>query len=132
VLINCESVFEDATKHRFEVWVTKSIPDWQFGFVSKHGTLDYGVALSITLPDCLERRSQGILIATDVKGTFDRCRLLWMLNRLRAKGMRGRALKLIRDYLYRRFIAVVAARLSSSKRQIFSGVPQGGKRSSFL
>ena len=55
-----------------------------------------------------------------------------MLNRLRAKGMRGRALKLIRNYLYRRFIVVVAAGLSSSKRQIFSDVPQRGKWSSFL
>ena len=73
VLINCESVFEDVTKPQFEVWVTKSIPDWQFGFVSKHGMLDYGVALSITLQDCLERRGQGILIATGIKGAFDRC-----------------------------------------------------------
>jgi len=127
VVDNLESVFEDCTKVQFERWVTKFIPDWQYGFVSAHGTGDYGAALSFTIQDCLKRRCEGLLIATDIAGAFDRCWWERMINRLRSAGMRGRALKLMVSYLKDRFIKVVAAGLSSSLKQIFSGVPQGAK-----
>ena len=55
-----------------------------------------------------------------------------MRNRLHKKGMRGDALKLMKSYLFRRFIQVVASGISSSLKQIHNGVPQGGKCSSFL
>ena len=41
VLDNLEAVFEDCTKVQFEKWITHFIPDWQYGFVSEHGTTDY-------------------------------------------------------------------------------------------
>ena len=43
--------------------------------------------------------------------------------------MKGRALRLIKDYLHKRFIQVVCNGESSGKREIFSGVPQGAKLS---
>ena len=46
--------------------------------------------------------------------------------------MRGNALKLMRDYLHNRFIQVITSGLFSSLKQMFSGVPQGGKWSSFF
>ena len=55
-----------------------------------------------------------------------------MKNRLKAKGMRRQALHLFRDYLFNRFIEVVAAGRTSGMKQIFSGVPQGGKWSATL
>ena len=73
VLDNRDSVFEDFAKHQFEKWVFSFIPEWQFGFVSEHGTVDYGAALAFTMQDCLERRQEGLLIATDIAGAFDRC-----------------------------------------------------------
>ena len=132
VLDNLETVFEDCTKQQFEKWITAFIPEWQYGFVSKHGTTDYGTAISFTLQACLKRRQKGLLIATDIAGAFDRCWWKRILNRLEAAGMRGRALKLMRSYLQERFIQVVAAGRSSSLKQIFSGVPQGAKWSSLL
>ena len=132
VLDNFESVFEECTKQQFEKWISSFIPDWQYGFVSQHGTVDYGAALAFTLQDCLERRQEGILIATDIAGAFDRCWWKRLLNRLRAAGLRGKALQLLRSYLRDRFIQVVASGCSSSLKQIFSGVPQGAKWSSFL
>ena len=86
VLDNLETVFEDCTKQQFEKWITSFIPDWQYGFVTKHGTTDYGTALSFTLQDCLERRQEGILIATDIAGAFDRCWWERILNRLKTAG----------------------------------------------
>ena len=56
VLDNVEAAFEDCTKPQFEGWNLSFIPDWQYGFVSGHGTADYGAAMSFTLQDCLERR----------------------------------------------------------------------------
>ena len=43
--------------------------------------------------------------------------------------MRGRALRLIKDYLLNRFIQVVCNGKSSGEREIFFGVPQGAKLS---
>ena len=54
VLDNIEAVFEECTKEQFEQWISSFIPDWQYGFVSNHGTIDYGTALTFTLQDCLE------------------------------------------------------------------------------
>ena len=101
-------------------------------FVSGHGATDYGAALSFTIQDCRERRGEGVLVATDIKGAFDRCWWRRTKNRLKAKGIRRRALYLFRDYLFNRFIEVVAVGCTSSRKQIFSGVPQGGKWSSTL
>ena len=44
----------------------------------------------------------------------------------------GKALRLIKEYLSKRFIQVVANRDSSSTREIFSGVPQGALSSPYL
>ena len=50
-----------------------------------------------------------------------------MKKRLKAKGMKKRALRLLKSFLYKRFIRVVASGEASSLKEIFSGVPQGTK-----
>ena len=114
VLDNIESAFEDVVKPQFEGWILHFIPDWQYGFVSGHGTDDYGADLSFTIQKCLEARKEGILIATDIKGAFDRCWWKRLVNRLRKRGLRRKALKLFRNYLHLRFIQVVMSGKSSS------------------
>ena len=108
------------------------VPDWQYGFISGCGTDDYGAALTLKIQDCLERRKQGALIATDIRGAFDRCWWARMKARLKKKGLRKRALRLIKSYLFKRFLKVVAQGKESSLKELFSSVPQGGKWSSFL
>ena len=132
VLDNLESIFEDCTKPQFEKWISSFIPEWQYGFVSKHGSVDYGAALAFTMQDCLERRQEGLLIAIDIDGAFDRCWWERLLPRLKAAGLCGRALRLMKRYLMHRFIQVVASGCTSSLRQIYSGVPQGVKWSPSL
>ena len=44
-----QSIFEDCTKPQFEKWISSFIPEWQYGFVSKHGSVDYGAALAFTM-----------------------------------------------------------------------------------
>ena len=55
-----------------------------------------------------------------------------MLKKLKLRGMRKRALRLIKSYLKLRFIQVVRGMARSKKRNITSSVPQGGKWSAPL
>jgi len=80
----------------------------------------------------LERRGEGIAIATDVKGAFDRSWWAMIKKKLKKRGMKGRALKLAKSYLYKRFLRVISRGKASKLKQIFSGVPQGGKLSTDL
>ena len=81
---------------------------------------------------CREQRGEGILIILDVKGAFDRRFWSKILVRLRKAGMRGRALKLVKDYLFERFVQVVCNGDTSTARAIYSGVPQGARWSPIL
>lgn len=65
------------------------------------------------------------MISLDVKGAFDRVWWSRLKKKFEARGMTGRALKLVKDYLFNRFLRVVCQGDVSSKKQIFSGVPQG-------
>ena len=54
------------------------------------------------------------------------------MTKLKWRGMRGHALKLMKSYLHKRFLRVVSQVGFSEAREIFSGVPQGGKLSTDL
>ena len=132
VVDNLSAVFEDSLKPQFSSWAQKFNPDWQFGFVPECGTTDYGADLTLTLQDCLERRKQGVLIAIDIRGAFDRCWWARMKSRLKKKGMKKRAIRLFKSYLTKRYLQVVSRSSKSTLKEIFSSIPQGGKWSDFL
>ena len=127
VLINLSVYFESTIDDQLDIWITNFIPGNQFGFVKGTGTNDYGAALSFKIMECLDRRGEGILISFDVKGAFDRVWWARLKSRLKAKGMRRKALKLLYSYLHKRFLKVVHNGEKSSAKEIFSGVPQGAK-----
>ena len=52
--------------------------------------------------------------------------------KLKAAGMSGKALRLMVDYLHRRFIKVAVGAVTSKLERIYSSVPQGGKWSAPL
>ena len=132
VVDNLSAVFEDTLKPQFSSWAHEFIPGWQFGFVLGCGTDDYGNALTLKIQDCLERRKQGVLIATDIQGTFDRCWWARMKAHAKKKGLRRKALRLFKSYLHKRYLKVVSQGKSSTLKEIFSSVPQDGKWSDFL
>lgn len=72
VLINLSVYVEDVMEPQFDKWISKHIPNCQFGFVKGTGTNDYGAALSLTMQAHLDKRGEGILISLDAKGAFDR------------------------------------------------------------
>jgi len=132
VLNNLSSIFEGVVSPQLSKWVASFTPDCQFGFTVGYGCADYGAALSFVISDCLERRGEGILITTDVKGAFDRSWWAMLKVKFKARGMSGKALRLMRSYLYRRHLKVISKGKSSELKEIFSGVPQGGKWSTDL
>ena len=127
VLINLSVRVEDVMEPQFDKWISKHIPNCQFGFVKGTGTSDYGAALSLTMQAHLDKRGEGILISLDVKGAFDRVGWARLKRRLKLKGMRGKALKLLHSYLWKRFIQVVHNGDILEIKEIFSAVPQGAK-----
>ena len=133
VLPNLSVYFEGAVDDQFDAWNSKFVPESQFGFVKRTGTADYGAALACSIlehinsKDSKGRRGEGILISLDVKGAFDRVWWARLKARLKKRGMSGKALKLLYNYLSERFIQVVKSGDKSSLKEIFSGVPQGAK-----
>ena len=132
VLENLSVGFEDVISDRLYTWIVKFVPPSQFGFLREVGTDDYGCTLNFKMQTCLNKRGVGKLTSLDVKGAFDRVWWGRLKARLQAKGMRGRALRLMKHYLYERFLKVVSSSSSSTRKQIFSGVHQGAKWSPFL
>ena len=55
-----------------------------------------------------------------------------MKARAKKKGLRKRALRLFKSYLHKRYLKVVSQGKTSTLKEIFSSVPQGGKWSDFL
>ena len=125
VLINI-SVFFGKTLHpQLYQWISKFIPESQFGLLKNVGTQDYGCTLMFKMMAMLEKRGEGILVPLDIKGAFDRVWWERLKSRFEAKGMKERALELIKSYLFNRFLRVVTQGDTSGRKQIFSGVPQG-------
>ena len=132
VLVNGELVFEGVIGPQLFKFLMKYIPESQFGFIKKCGTQDYGALLVLLIFSTMEEGGEVLVISLDVAGAFDKVWHAGLLKKLTAAGMSGRALKLMRSYLHRRFIKVVVGADSSKERRIYSSVPQGGKWSAPL
>ena len=127
-----EMCFEECTQDELKKWINHFVPESQYGFVQGSGTGDYGAMLAFKMHCTLERRRRGIFCSFDVKGAFDRVWWEMLIKKLWKRGMRRRALKLLKHYLFKRFLRVVAQGKSSTKKEIFSSVPQGAKWSTDL
>ena len=125
VLENISVALETVLHPQLYDWISKFIPESQFGFLQGVGSREYGCTLLFRMLLVLEKRGEGILIPLDVKGAFDRVWWDRLRKRFQKKGMTKRALKLIKDYLFKRFLKVVCEGDVSTLIQIFSAVPQG-------
>ena len=71
VLINISVFFEKTLHPQLYKWISKFIPESQFGFLKNVGTQDYGCTLMFKMMAVLEKRGEGILVPLDIKGAFD-------------------------------------------------------------
>ena len=124
MLENISLLFEDVLSNQLHGFLEKHIPTSQFGFLRKCGTQDYDALLVLKVNEILERGNECVIISLDVAGAFDRGWHAGLVKKLRAAGMRGLALKLIKCYVRNRYISVVANGVKSKGHRNFSGVPK--------
>ena len=112
-------------RSKYEVVVLKLQGEYELLYQRQ----DYGALLLLLIFSNLEGGHDVLVISLDVAGAFDR---LWHdgpIKKWIAARLHGLALRLVKDYLRRRFIQVLveAGASKSEMRRIFSSAPQGGK-----
>ena len=101
------------------------ISDRQFGFRKGRSAADLSLLLTSEWSDDLDQGKPTAVIALDIAGAFDRVWHAALVERLRAVGVSGELLTLLRDYLHEREMRVVHNGRQSSPQKIEAGVPQG-------
>ncbi len=97
----------------------------QFGFRPHHSAADLLTYLSHEWMSSLNNREEVKVVALDIKAAFDRVWHRGLLAKLEARGLSGKLLEWIQNYLCDRRIQVVVGGQSSAERQINASVPQG-------
>ena len=101
------------------------ISDRQFGFRKGRSAADLNLLLSARWSDTLDQGRPTAALALDIAGAFDRVWHAALVERMRAFGVDGPLLQLLRDYLQERHLRVVHNGQQSSSHPIGAGVPQG-------
>ena len=99
--------------------------DRQFGFRKGRSAADLNLLLTSEWSDALDQGRPTAVLALDIAGAFDRVWHAALVERLRAVGVSGALLELLRDYLHEREMQVVHNGQQSSPQRIQAGVPQG-------
>ena len=107
VLNNLSLVFERVINPQVIHFISKFIPDYQFGFRISCGTQDYGAVLGLQLQTAIEQKQQVLAVALDVAGAFDKVWWKALISGLRHCGLKDRALKWFESYLSNRKLVVV-------------------------
>ena len=99
--------------------------DYQYGFRSGRSTADVLTVISECVYRVLDACGGTRAIAPDISKAFDKVRHAGLLHKLKAYGVSGPFLDIIKSFLSDRKIRVVLDGQSSSSYSINAGVPQG-------
>ena len=97
----------------------------QFGFRKGRSAADLNLLLTNDWSNALDQGRHTAVLALDIAGAFDRVWHAALVERLRAVGVTGDLLALLKDYLAERHMRVVHNGQVSSREPIGAGVPQG-------
>ena len=97
----------------------------QFGFRPGCSTSDLLLLLSQAWQDTLDEGLDTLVVALDIAGAFDRVWHSGLIEKLRAKGVEGPLLRLLKNYLQKRTLRVVINGRTSTPLDIRASVPQG-------
>ena len=97
----------------------------QFGFRPGHSTADLLTIISQKCNNSLDKGDEVCIVALDIKGAFDKVWHNGLISKLTSKGVDGKALSWICNYLADRQISVVLAGQASEAIPINASVPQG-------
>ena len=81
--------------------------------------------LTSELSAALDQERATAVVALDIEGAFDRVWHAALVTKLRAAGVDGALLRLLRNYLENRFLRVIVEGRESELHPIHAGVPQG-------
>ena len=119
----------------FEILINSSIikhldsngllSDHQYGFRSSRSTADLLTVITERIHQTLDSSGESRAIALDISKAFDRVWHAGLLHKLKAYGISGSVLAIIKSFLSNRKIKVVLNGESSSEYAVNSGVPQG-------
>ena len=101
------------------------LSDKQFGFRPGRSTADLLLLLSKDWQDALDGGLDSLVVALDIAGAFDRVWHAGLIEKLRAKGIQGDLLVLLKDYLQGRTLQVVINGQTSGPSPVEASVPQG-------
>ena len=99
--------------------------DYQYGFRSGRSTADVLTVISERVYRTLDACGETRAIALDISKAFDKVWHAGLLHKLKAYGVSGPFLDIIKSFLSDRKIRVVLDGQSSSSYSINAGVPQG-------
>ena len=97
----------------------------QFGFRKGRSAADLHLLLTTELSAALDQGEATAVVALDIDGAFDRVWHAALVTKLRAAGIDGALLPLLRDYLRDRNLKVTVSGRESEAQAIQAGVPQG-------
>ena len=119
----------------FEILINSSIikhldsnnllSDHQYGFRSSRSTADLLTVITERIHQTLDSSGESRAIALDISKAFDRVWHAGLLHKLKAYGISGSVLAIIKSFLSDRKIKVVLNGESSGEYAVNSGVPQG-------
>ena len=101
------------------------LSDFQFGFRKKHSTEHPLILFLNKISDAINKKESTISIFCDLQKAFDTCDHTILLKKLSNVGISGLELEWFRNYLLNRQQFVSVGGVSSSKRSVRRGVPQG-------
>lgn len=102
----------------------KMIPDHQFGFRTKHSTVEQVHRVATTIRQALEERKYCPSIFLDVSQAFDRVWIPGLLHKV-SKHLPAQHVQILASYLSNRKFYVHYGEANSSIKSITAGVPQG-------
>ena len=97
----------------------------QFGFRQGRSAADLHLLLTSELSAALDQGKKNAVVALDIEGAFDRVWHEALVTKLRAAGIDGALLPLLKDYLRDRQLKVTVGGRESEVQPIRAGVPQG-------
>ena len=127
LLSNISKIMEAVVQKQLQQFLLANnlISSRQFGFRTGHSTADLLNILSQSWNNHLDHGDEVCVIALDIKGAFDKVWHNGLRSKLLAKGVSGRLLIWLQNYLSGRSIKVVMSGQASNNASINASVPQG-------
>ena len=127
-------IMEQIVKHRLQYLVDKfSLLDkCQYGFCKGQSTLDIHIRIENDIRQVLGSNGICVIIYVDLSSAFDTVWPEWLISKLIDKGVRGKLIVWLYDYLCNRKIKVRVEGYYSEEVSIGASTPQGAVLSPLL